>query len=75
MRHGIVVGRMSSSFCTFRYVVSIKMTKLHIKKLDDCCTRVVFLGYELSTETWNFYDRVTSCTIMSKDTVFDEPMS
>ena len=39
---------------TFGCVAYIKVTKPHLKKLDDRGTPVVFIGYEPGTKAWRF---------------------
>ena len=53
----------------------VKLMKPHLKKLDDCGTPVVFLGYEPGAKAWRFYDPVTHHDVVSRDVVFDETTS
>jgi hypothetical protein len=41
---------------TFRCVVHIKATKLHLRKLEDHGLSVVFIGYERGAKAWHFYE-------------------
>ena len=60
---------------TFGCMAYVKVTKPHMKKLDDHGTPVVFIGYESGAKAWRFYDLVTHRAIVSRDVVFDEPTS
>lgn len=66
-------GRMPSVHFlrTFECVVCVKMTKLHLKKLDDRDTPIVLRGYEPDAKTWCFYDATTHHIVVSRDTIFD----
>jgi hypothetical protein len=41
---------------TFGYVVHVKNTKPHLKKLDDRSTRMIFVGYKLGSKAYCAYD-------------------
>jgi hypothetical protein len=41
---------------TFGCVVYVKVTKPHLKKLDNHGTPMVFIGYERGVKVWRFYD-------------------
>jgi hypothetical protein len=41
---------------TFRCIIHVKSTKLHLKKLDDCSTRTIFVGYEPGSKAYRAYD-------------------
>lgn len=62
-----------SSFRTFGCVAHIKVTRLNLKKLDDCSIRTVFIGYENGCTTiYKVYDLVAKRVYVTRDTVFDE---
>jgi hypothetical protein len=60
---------------TFRCVAYVKVTNLHLWKLDDLSTLVVFLSYDPGAKAWCFYDPATCRAIVSRDAVFEDPMS
>jgi hypothetical protein len=57
---------------TFGYVVHVKNTKPHLKKLDDCSTRMIFVGYKLGSKAYCAYDPRTGHVHVTWDVVFDE---
>lgn len=60
---------------TFGCCAYVKISKPHLKKLDDRATPAVFIGYEQGSKAWRFYDPVTRRAIVSRDVVFDEHTS
>ncbi|KAF8690661.1 hypothetical protein HU200_041034 [Digitaria exilis] len=58
---------------TFGCVAYIRTTKPHLKKFDDRGTAAVFIGYELGSKAWRFYDPATRRAVVSRDIVFNEP--
>jgi hypothetical protein len=58
--------------CTFWCVGFVKSSKPHLRKLDDRGTPVVFISYMWNAKAWSFFDPVSRCTIVSRDTIFNE---
>lgn len=42
------------------------------KNLDDRSRRVVFIGYEVGTKAYRFFDPVSKKVIISRDVIFEE---
>jgi transposase InsO family protein len=61
-----------SYFHTFAYVAHVKQGSKHLGKLEDRNTMMVFIGYELGSKAWRFYNPVTRRVHVSRDTVFEE---
>jgi len=50
----------------------VKVAGGHLKKLDDRSTPMVFIGYEVGTKAYRFYNPVSKRVHISRDVVFDE---
>jgi hypothetical protein len=57
---------------TFGCVAHVKNTKLHLKKLDDRSTCMIFVGYETGSKAYRAYDPRTGRVHVTWDAVFDE---
>ena len=57
---------------TFGSNVHVKNTKGHLNKLEDRSQPMVFMGYELGTKGYKFFDPVNFKVIMSRDVIFEE---
>jgi hypothetical protein len=57
---------------TFGCVVHVRETRPGLKKLDDGCGPMIFMGYEPGTKGYQAFDPVTSRVHISRDVVFDE---
>jgi hypothetical protein len=54
----------------FGFLAYVKVTRPHLKKLDDRSVAMVFIGYELGVKAWHFYDPVAQRVHVSCDAVF-----
>jgi len=59
-------------FRTFGCVAHVKVAGGHLKKLDDRSTPMVFIGYEVGSKAYRFYNPVSKRVHISRDAVFDE---
>jgi hypothetical protein len=50
----------------------VKQGNKQLTKLKDRSTTMVFIGYEPGSKAWRFYNPVTRCIHVSRDTVFNE---
>ncbi|WVZ82883.1 hypothetical protein U9M48_030091 [Paspalum notatum var. saurae] len=57
---------------TFGCVAHVKGGSKHLTKLEDRSTPMVFVGYEVGTKAWRFYNPVTRRVHVSGDAVFEE---
>jgi hypothetical protein len=57
---------------TFGCLAYVKNTRPGLNKLDDRNTRVIFVGYEIGSKAYRFYNPNTERIIISRDAVFDE---
>jgi hypothetical protein len=57
---------------TFGSIAYVKMTRPHLKKLDDRSTAKVFISYKPGTKAWRFYDLATRRVYVSRDALFQE---
>jgi hypothetical protein len=56
----------------FGCVAFNKVTSPHLRKLNDCRTPVVFIGYEQGSKVSRFYNPASGHAVVSKDAIFDE---
>jgi hypothetical protein len=68
--HGVKPS--ASYFHTFACVAHVKQGSKHLGKLEDRNTMMVFIGYELGSKAWRFYNPVTRRVHVLRDTVFEE---
>jgi hypothetical protein len=54
----------------FGFLAYVKVTRPHLKKLDDRSVAMVFIGYEPDVKAWHFYDPVAQRVHVSCDAVF-----
>jgi hypothetical protein len=57
---------------TFGCIVYVRNTTSHLKKLEDCGHKMIFVGYERSSKAYYVYDTITKCVHVKCDVVFDE---
>jgi hypothetical protein len=57
---------------TFGCLAYVKNSRPGLNKLDDRNTRVIFVGYEIGSKAYRFYNPNTERIIISRDAVFDE---
>jgi hypothetical protein len=57
---------------TFGYIVYVKNTRPHLKKLDDRSTKMVFIGYEEGSKAYRAYDPCIGHVHITRDIVFNE---
>lgn len=50
--------------CTFGCMAHVKVAEKHQQKLDDQSTPIVFIGYELGSKTYRFYNLDTGHVII-----------
>ncbi|WVZ58507.1 hypothetical protein U9M48_008778 [Paspalum notatum var. saurae] len=60
---------------TFRCIGHVKNVKLHLSKLEDRSTPMVFLGYEHGSKAYRLYHPRAERVHVSQDVVFDEGAS
>ena len=56
---------------TFGSIVHVKNTKRHLNKLEDRSQPMIFIGYELGTKGYKFFDPVNFKVIISHDVIFE----
>jgi hypothetical protein len=59
-------------FHTFSCVAHVKQGNKRLGKLKDRSTMMVFIGYELGSKAWRFYNPVTRRVHVSHDAAFEE---
>jgi hypothetical protein len=57
---------------TFGYIVYVRNTKPHLKKLDDRGRKMISVGYERGTKAYKAYDPVTKKVTITRDVVFGD---
>jgi transposase InsO family protein len=57
---------------TFRCIVYVRNTMPHLKKLEDCGCKMIFVCYESSFKVYRAYDPITKRVHVTRDVVFDE---
>ena len=57
---------------TFGSIVHVKETKGHQSKLEDRSKPMMFIGYELCSKAYHWFDPVNSKVIISQDVIFEE---
>jgi hypothetical protein len=57
---------------TFGCIIYVRNMAPHLKKLEDRCCKMIFVGYEHRSKAFRVYDPVTQCVHMTRDMVFDE---
>ena len=61
-----------SYFKTFGCLAHVLMQDGHRTKLEDQSRPMIFIGYELKSKAYHFYDLVTKRLHISRDVVFHE---
>ena len=56
----------------FGSIVHVKCTKTPQKKLEDCSTPMIFIGYEVGTKAYRCFDPVNATVHTSRDVLFEE---
>jgi hypothetical protein len=56
----------------FGCVAYVRVTRPHLKKLEDMGVTMVFIGYEPGAKAWRFFDPVAQRVLVSRDAVFQE---
>ena len=56
----------------FGSLVHVKCTKMPQKKLEDCSTHMVFMGYEVGSKAYRYFDLINGSVHVSRDVVFEE---
>ena len=56
----------------FGSIVHVKCTKIPQKKLEDCTTPMVFIGYEVGIKAYCFFDPINATVHTSRDVLFEE---
>ena len=56
----------------FGSLVHVKCTKTPQKKLKDCSTPMVFIGYGVGSKAYRFFDPINRIVHASRDVVFEE---
>ena len=56
----------------FGSIVHVKCTKIPQKKLEDRSTPMVFIGYEVGTKAYRYFNPVNTSVHISRDVVFEE---
>ena len=56
----------------FGSIVHVKCTKIPQKKLEDRSSPMVFIGYEVMTKAYLYFDPVNASVHISRDVVFEE---
>ena len=56
----------------FGSLVRVKCTKMPQKKLEDRSTPMVFIGYEVGSKAYRYFDPINGSVHVSKDVVFEE---
>ena len=57
---------------TFGSIVHVKITKGHLNKLEDRSQPMLFIGYELGTKAYKYFDPANFKVIISRDVIFEE---
>jgi hypothetical protein len=57
---------------TFRCIVYVWNTTLHLKKLEDRGRKMIFICYESGSKAYRAYDPITKRVHVTRDVVFDE---
>ena len=53
-------------------LVHVKCTKMPQKKIKDCSTPMVFIGYEVGSKAYRCFDLINGSVQVSRDVVFEE---
>ena len=56
----------------FGSIIHVKETKGHLSKLEDISNPMIFIGYELGSNSYQCFDPVNSKVIINRDVVFEE---
>jgi hypothetical protein len=57
---------------TFRCIMYVRNTTPHLKKLEDCGRKMIFVGYESGSMAYHAYDPIMKRVHVTHDVVFDE---
>jgi hypothetical protein len=57
---------------TFGCIVYVRNTMPHLKKLEDCHRKMIFVGYESGSKAYRVYDPIIKHVHVTCDMVFDE---
>jgi hypothetical protein len=57
---------------TFRCIVYVRNVTPHLKKPEDRCHKMIFVGYESGSKVYRAYDLITKCVHVTRGVVIDE---
>jgi hypothetical protein len=57
---------------TFGCIVYVRNTMSHLKKLEYCGRKMIFVGYKSGSKAYRACDPVMKCVHVTRDVVFDE---
>lgn len=56
----------------FGYTANVKLVGPNLTKLSDRSRKMIFIGYEIGTKGYRFYDPTTAKLVVSRDVLFSE---
>jgi hypothetical protein len=56
----------------FRCIIYVRNTTPHLKKLENRCHKMIFVGYESGSKAYHAYDPIIKRVHLTRDVVFDE---
>jgi hypothetical protein len=56
---------------TFGCIMYIQNTAPHLKKLEACGRKMIFVSYNSGSKAYHAYDPVTKCDHVTRDAVFN----
>jgi hypothetical protein len=51
---------------TFRCIMYVRNMMSHLKKLEDCGRKMIFIGYESGSKPYLAYDPITKCVHVTR---------
>ena len=57
---------------TFGSIVHVKHMKGHLSKLEDKSQPMIFIGYELGSKAYKYFDLFNNKVIINRDVIFEE---
>ena len=57
---------------TFGSIVYVKNTAPHLKKLEDCGRKMIFVDYEKVSKAYRSYDPIAGTVHVTRNVIFDE---